>query len=93
MQRSKFVFQETAGDQGVDVQKKPHRKVDEISCTFLLVRVGAFGPALRAGRLVIESRGAPFFSGFCGAWVRCRQLRRWHRADRRDEAPVCCGRD
>jgi hypothetical protein len=28
MQRSKFVFQETAGDQGVDVEKKPHRKVD-----------------------------------------------------------------
>jgi hypothetical protein len=28
MQRSKFVFRETAGDQGVDVETKAHRKVD-----------------------------------------------------------------
>jgi hypothetical protein len=49
MLRSKFVLQETARCQGVEVEKKPSGKVDKISCTCLLVRVGAFGPALRTG--------------------------------------------
>jgi hypothetical protein len=56
MRHSKFVLQETAGNQGLGLEKKPHRKVEEISCTFLPVRVGALGPALGTARPVIGSR-------------------------------------
>src|ERR1700692_2086832 len=49
MRRSKFVFQETARCQDLEVEKKPGGQVDKISSTCLLARVGAFGPALRTG--------------------------------------------
>jgi hypothetical protein len=42
-------FANIALDQSIDVEQKDHGKFTKISSTSLLLNVGAFGPALRAG--------------------------------------------
>lgn len=51
----KFVTQKTKRNQGIHIQQIPHGKLARISSTSLLVKVGAFGPALKTGRPVIGS--------------------------------------
>ena len=53
--RVKFVFVESERHQGVDVEQISHGKVDRISSTSLLVRIGAFGPAVSTGKPVMGS--------------------------------------
>jgi hypothetical protein len=54
--------------QGVDAEKKPHGKADEISFTCLLARAGAFGPALGTAKPATGSRMMlTYLSGFCRA--------------------------
>ena len=50
-----FVIHEPEGDQSIHVEQVDHGKFAKISSTSLLLNVGAFGPALRAGSPVIGS--------------------------------------
>src|ERR1700730_18738327 len=50
-----FVVEETEGDQSIHVEQVDHGKFAKISSTSLLLNVGAFGPALKAGSPVTGS--------------------------------------
>jgi hypothetical protein len=50
-----FVIDETEGDQSIHIEQVDHGKFAKISSTSLLLNVGAFGPALRAGSPVTGS--------------------------------------
>src|SRR5271157_957486 len=50
-----FVLQESQRDQSIHVEEIRHGNSASISRTCLLLNTGAFGPALSAGRPVIES--------------------------------------
>src|SRR6516162_2290796 len=50
-----FVIHKPEGDESVHVEQVNHGKFAKISSTSLLLNVGAFGPALRAGSPVTGS--------------------------------------
>src|ERR1700687_1809108 len=50
-----FVVEEPEGDQSIHIEQVDHGKFAKISSTSLLLNVGAFGPALRAGSPVTGS--------------------------------------
>jgi hypothetical protein len=49
------VINEPEGDQSIPIEQVDHGKFAKISSTSLLLNVGAFGPALRAGSPVTGS--------------------------------------
>jgi hypothetical protein len=50
-----FVIEEPESDQSIHIEQVDHGKLAKISSTSLLLKVGAFGPALRAGSPVTGS--------------------------------------
>src|ERR1700730_9050564 len=50
-----FMVEEPEGDQSIHVEQVDHGKFAKISSTSLLLNVGAFGPALKAGSPVTGS--------------------------------------
>src|SRR5579864_5075898 len=50
-----FMINEAQSDQGIHIEQIDHGKFARISSTSLLLMVGAFGPALKAGRPVTGS--------------------------------------
>lgn len=51
----KFVINKPKRNQGIYIEQVDHGKFAKISSTSLLLKVGAFGPALRAGSPVTGS--------------------------------------
>jgi hypothetical protein len=50
-----FVIHEAKGDQSIHIEQVDHGKFAKVSSTSLLLKVGALGPALRAGSPVTGS--------------------------------------
>src|ERR1700693_1375771 len=63
----KFMIDEAQSDQSIHIEQVDHGKFAKISSTSLLLIVGAFGPALKAGRPV---------TGSVTIFIRCGLFRR-----------------